>query len=946
MNAASSNPASEASARLLEVVRGLWVESHPGRPPPVFGLDARLDRDLGLDSLHRVELALRLERVFERRLADDTLARAERLADLLDALTGATGQDVAPAGPATSAPTAIAGEPREAATLLDVLAWHVARHPERRHVSFLASDTQTETLAYGELDRRARATAAGLQRLGLEPGRAVALMLPSSLEFFVAYCGILLAGGVPVPIYPPLRPSQLEEHLRRQAGILANCRAVVLVTVPEAKLVSRLLQAELTGLGHVVTPAELEAASGPLRAHPAGPGDIAFIQYTSGSTGSPKGVVLTHANLLANVRAMGEAAGARSEDVFVSWLPLYHDMGLIGAWMSSLYFGLHLVLMSPLSFLARPSRWLWAIHRHRGTVSAAPNFAYELCASRVEEREMEGLDLSSWRWAFNGAEAVSAETLERFAGRFAAHGLDAGALAPVYGLAECALDLTFPLDRRGVLVDHVDREALMHAGRAEPVPPEHPQALKVVACGKALPGYGLRIADGEGGELPERRQGRILFRGPSATSGYFDNAEATAALFEGEWLDSGDLGYLAEGELHVTGRSKDVIIRAGHNVHPYELEAAVGEVPGVRKGCVAVFGVPGASGTERMVVVAETRETEPGERERMRREIERLSGELTGSAAEEVVLAAPHAVLKTSSGKIRRAATREAYLQGALGGGRRALWLQVTRLALRGARVRARQALLEAARWSYAAWAWTVFGLVGALGLLGTVLVPGVPRRRRLAGRLARLAAAATAVRIDTGGMHALAPGRGVIAVANHASYLDALVLLAVLPDHLAFVAKGEFRDQPVMRRLLEAVGARFVERFDAARGVEDARALSEGLAGGESLLFFPEGTFQRRPGVLPFRMGAFVLACGRGLPVVPIGLRGTREMLPADVWRPRPGRVSVSVGEPCLPSGQDWSAAVALRETARASVIALCGEPDGALAAPGPGAAFGQPSS
>ncbi|MEK7738192.1 MAG: AMP-binding protein, partial [Pseudomonadota bacterium] len=339
----------------------------------------------------------------------------------------------------------------------------------------LHGEEEAETLGYGELLSAAEAVAHGLLRRGLAAGATVAIMLPSGPDFFRAFFGALLAGGVPVPLYPPARASQIEEHLGRQAGILESCQASFLLVTAEVRLPGRLLQARVEGLSQVLTLVELVKPAEPMTDQPApalpplAAHDTAFLQYTSGSTGDPKGVVLSHANLLANIRAWSRAIALSPTDVVVSWLPLYHDMGLIGAWLGSLYNGLPLVLMSPLDFLARPQRWLWAIHRYRGTVSAAPNFAYEMCARRIPDEELAGLDLSCWRLAANGAEPVSDQTLTRFAERFAPYGFSAAALAPVYGLAECTVGLAVPPPGRGARIERVERARLEDDGLAVPV---------------------------------------------------------------------------------------------------------------------------------------------------------------------------------------------------------------------------------------------------------------------------------------------------------------------------------------------------------------------------------------------------------------------------------------------------------------------------------------------
>ncbi|HSH13475.1 MAG TPA: AMP-binding protein [Desulfurivibrionaceae bacterium] len=930
---------------VLAIVDQLVREVHPVSHAQMhITLDSSFDRDLGLDSLTRVELLSRVEKSFQVALPERVLATAETPRDLLRVLETAGGAPPVPAGgvglPAQPVPAGSASAPVTAATLGEVLRYHAENHPERLHIRLYRDEDEGETITYGELWREASTLAAGLQHLGLAVGEAVLIMLPTGREYFLTFAGILLAGGVPVPLYPPGRAKQIEEHLRRHAAIAANCLARMMVTMPEAVPFARLMHQQVPTLARVATAAEILAAGREQPLHPPhlSAGDTAFLQYTSGSTGMPKGVVLSHANLLANIRAMGRAAAVSSADVFVSWLPLYHDMGLIGAWLGSLYYACPLVIMSPLTFLARPLRWLTAISRFGGTLSAGPNFAYELCRRRITEEELAGLDLSSWRCAFNGAEAVSPATIAGFSARFAGCGFAPTAMMPVYGLAESSVGLAFPPLGRGVRIEQLDRARLMTKGVAEPAAPDDPAPLTLAACGLPLPGHQIRIVDRNDRELPDRQEGQVQFLGPSSTSGYFRNPEQTRALFHGPWLDSGDLGYLADGELFITGRSKDIIIKAGRNIYPMELEEAVGELAGIRRGNVAVFGGTDLrSGSERLVVLAETRKRRPEELADLRSAINTIVSDLTGSAPDEVVLAPPNTVPKTSSGKIRRRASRDLYEKGEIGRPGRPVWLQLAGFVLAGSGTRLRQGWRQLGILAYAAYCWLLFGLAAPFSCLAVALLPTLASRWRFNRALVRLAFRLAGLGIKVEGLGNL-PGPGVpcVLAVNHASYLDALILAGALPYPFAFVAKAELRGHRLLRWLLPRLGVVFVERFAKEKGAEDSQRLGALAGSGRSLLFFVEGTFMRMPGLLPFRLGAFETAIQGGRPMVPVAIRGSRPVLRGDTWFPRRGRLRVIIGEPVdslavrgQAAGDRWRASLVLRDQVRSWLLTHTGEPD-----------------
>ncbi len=980
----------ETAEALLSVLQTLVDELHPGRSLTAISLDSTLDKDLGLDSLGRVELMHRIERRFDMIPPENLFAEAETPRDLLRALLQASPAD----GRQESVEFAnlmlggVQSFPNHAETLVDALEWHNSRHPDRPHIRFYSDNDEGLTLTYHQLHTEAVKVASGLQNAGLQPGQMVAIMLPTGPGYFFSFIGVLLAGGVPVPMYPPSRMSQLEEHLRRCVAILDNCAAPMMITVPEGKRHAKLLCSLAGSLSQLVSVEELSGTINSRSAkgdgntvelsrhsgmdrrnlgyrdvlgpdHPWNLGsgdpcrndehqlnltglprncDIAFLQYTSGSTGSPKGVILTHANLLANIRAMGVAVGVRPDDVFVSWLPLYHDMGLIGAWLGSLYHAIPLVVMPPLSFISRPQRWLHAIHRYRGTLSAAPNFGYEICLRRLEEKDTAGLDLSCWRAAFNGAEAVVPETAERFIERYKPQGFRAEAMMPVYGLAESSVGLGFPPLERGLLIDRIQREAFSRQGLATPADAQDQSVLRFVGCGQPLPGHQIRVVDEAGRELPERRQGSIEFRGPSSTSGYYRNSGQTRALFDGDWLKTGDLGYISGGELFVTGRHKDLVIRAGRNIYPQEVEQTVSEIEGVRKSCVAVFGcIDPTTGTERLIVLAETRRLELQVSEALRSQINSAVTSLLGEPPDDIVLAPPGSVLKTSSGKVRRAAIRELYERGEIGKSRHSTWLNVVGLLMESWLAKTRRSIIKSGEWFFAVYAWSFFALLAPAVWVSAVTLPTLNLRWQAMRMCIRWLQRATGTPVSLAGLENLPPeGQAFVLVANHSSYLDVYALTAALPRRLVFVAKAELGRNKLLGPALRGIGTEFVERFEAEKGVKDAKRLVGTLKQGNPLVFFPEGTFTRRPGLMPFHLGAFAAAIEAGVPVIPVALRGTRSMLRGESWFPRKGIISVTIGKPCHPSlimqengGDAWKAAIQLRDLAREHILRHIGEPD-----------------
>jgi 1-acyl-sn-glycerol-3-phosphate acyltransferase len=962
--------------RVLEVIRVLLDELGSQGALPMLNSASQLDRDLGLGSLERVELLARLETAFHMRLPDGVASEANTPEDLARAILTAPGTAVETleAGSALRAAVTVEKFDRadagvfSAETLMDVLRYRAVEDAERAHLLITEDGDAGErslTLTFGQLYAAGNRCAAELARRGVPAGGRVALMLPTSRAFFVSYAGILLAGAVPVPIYPPFRADRIEEYAARQSAILNNAEVCLLLTFRRAEAVAKLLRPGVPSLTAVADAEKLiEAAD---KAPPPSPGvsplhvtgsrarkgsDIALLQYTSGSTGDPKGVVLTHANLLANMRAIGEAVQLGPNDVGISWLPLYHDMGLIGAWLTLLHYGIPLAVLSPLAFLTRPERWLQAFHKHRGTITAAPNFAYELCVRKIADKDIQGVDLSSWRAALNGAEPVNPETLERFAERFRSYGFRREAQLPVYGLAEAALGVTIPPLGRGPLVDRVQREAFTAEGRALPAASADETAIAFVSSGGPLPRHEVQIVDEIGEEVQDRTEGFLWFRGPSATSGYYRNPKATEALLphgpatspgEYAWVNSGDRAYRADGEIYVTGRVKDIIIKGGRNLYPHEVEELAARADGIRKGCIVAFGLRDeATGTEKLVVVAETRERETARRASLASAVTDLVSRGLGLPPDRVELIPPGSIPKTSSGKLRREETKQLYLAGTLSASRAPAWLQIARLGSSGAWHNLSRELLAGVKRGLEILYGVYFGVVFLLWIVPSWVLVQFIRDRRKAGRFtsSALKMLFAVIRCDVrvvGKEHMETPGAKIYA-SNHTSYFDVLPLMLGLGVPYRFVAKMEVAHMPFIGTFLKQMGHLKFNRTDPESRLRQAQEMEEVLRNGESVFVFPEGTFTGEDGVRPFQLGAFKAAVVTGAPIIPVSLAGTRRFLREGTYLPRPTSVTITLSPPIYPSApanknnssdsSDWHELIRLRDATRDAIVRYSGEP------------------
>lgn len=801
--------------QVMEIVRELLLQQGKERAAANLKPNSSFERDLGLASLDLVELMVRCEQKLELELPDEIAEQADTPAGWAKAIQQGTQEKSAESVYRIVPPSGvIAPEPVAAETLVDVLRWHVEQTPGKTHIHLLEAGAGRGITCSQILDG-AEAVARGLLAQGVERGAAVAILLPTGEEFLHAFFGIVLAGAIPLPLFPPADVTRLTEYMERQANLLSKTNARFLIAFEQVRSLARMLRVSvpgITGVAQVDTLRELGSRT--QRKLPA-PHETAILQLTSGTTGDAKAIPLTHANVLADIRGIGRRVGVNGHDAVVSWLPLSSDLGLVGCWLFAMYYGIPLTLLSPKEFFERPETWFWAIHDSRGTLSAAPNFSYEMCARRLPMSAVEGVDLSCWRMAVNAGENVMGETIEHFTRRFAPIGFRPEAMAPGYGLAEAGVALALSDPGAGPWCD----------------------ADGFYSVGRPLEGAEVRI-----------HNGHVQFRAAS---------QSPSVRGEDGWTDSGDLGYLtADGRLVVTGRSKDVIVRKGRTISPQQVEAAALQATGVRAGSAAAIGVKDtATGSERLVVIVESLAENSSDQRRVGEGVRRSVEAALGEPPDEVFVIPPGTLPKTANGKLRRGEAIEHYRRRSLGREGRAPAVEMAALWQRNFGALAAAGLK---RWLRTATQRIRFGAARATARIGGWLISTFNKP----GWTASFARTALSLAGRRAVLEGALPAAGCLVVANRCGHPDPVALAACLPRRVTLAGSESLHG-------VLGASESLLHNSIASTHAEMVAALRRG----DVLVLFPDAPIGVAAERCRFRLPALRAAQEAGVPVVPLAM-------------------------------------------------------------------------
>ena len=851
----------EIEDKLIEIAEKFLKEA--GFKHRRVNLENSMQIHLGLGSLARMELLLIIEKVFGIKFSDRTLGEINTLRDAANTIFQRipVEKDIYQTIPQHEDSRV---KVENAKTLIDILLFYGEAEPDRKHV-FFQDEHQETVVTYGKLLNNSLKIARSLFEKGAKPGDRIAMMLPNHPAFLYTFFGILLINGIPVPIYPLLRKEIFETFAQQEAIVLNNAKASFLVTFLKFELFDKLvlsLVPSLIGIHHVDDLMNSENKDVIVKPKES---DYALIQYHSSRTPEVLGALSTHQNILSSIRSMGQLLSITQKDVFVNWTPLYRNHGLIGMWLGSLYYGIPLILMSPYTFLNRPERWLWAMHYANATISGGDDFAYDLCLSKIVPAQIEGLDLSSWRFSIHLAELVQARTLERFYKKFAPYGLKSESFLSIYGWIESSTCIAHSEPGKSPFIDRIQREPFENEGKAIKADIAlESDFLELVSTRNVLPEHAVRIVDDSGNELPNNQEGNLQVKGPFNMKEYYNNKKAAAAIYHGGWWETGDLAYKEGENLYITTHCLDI------------------------KKTYRKFS------------------------------------------------AQKHQALK----KLDRSLYESVFLENEFAAKPSGLLFQRVKNYAYFAAKAILFCLGKILKLIYSIYVLLLF-IVSVPPVFISMWM--IPKKifTKILHYWAKWLFIFAFCPIKVYHKEELYKHKRIIFVANHASYIDTLVFMSILPPETKIVGKQELEKLPVVSTVMRRVGHIFVNRQEFPAGVKKSIETIERTANEYPVLIFPEGTFSPAPGLRPFKFGAFKIAAEKHLPVLPVATQGTRSVLKEGEFLIKPRIIKVYVGEPLLSQGHEWQEFNRLKEEARDFIAGHCGELSLDLIVAGKGAAM-----
>ncbi len=816
---------------LLPITKAFLRESKAENCDYFLSMDDKFEADLGLGSLERLELFSQIETTLGVKLSPSEISTIQTLRDIVTILARSHGSQSLVVNQCDKATVqAVTIDPSKVTNLRDLLIMYTQRYPNRRHVVLLSGDGSEKEITYAMLYKQAGKISNALTTRGIQTGDHVALLLPSGEDFLYSFLGVIFSGAIPIPICPPESANQVGEYISQAVSILKKSDVRLLVTFGKFQKLAKFFRGFLPHLLGVTTTNDLLKSEFYLPKLKISSSQAAFVQYTYGSAGNFKKIVLTHKNILENIRSILKLFEVTTSDITVSWLPLHHDTDLIVMWLANLYFGSTLVLYSSKNFLSRPESWLWTIHKYRATISAGPNFAYEICINKINDNTLLGLDLSSWRIAGNISEMVCAQTLKRFSEKFSQYGFKSKALTNVYVLSEGAILMCAGSILEDQKIDRIASHEFHQKNIAKPIFEREKKYYEFVSCGSPIDNYQIRIVDEENTCLPERNIGMVHCKVRSMMCEYYRDQAVSEKVFHGGWIDTGDLGYLAEGELYITGRRKDIITKEGKNYYPTEIEDIITMYSDLNFGQVVVFSsVENLSGIKKILAIVESKNNDKNSHKILKKQICQIVVKCLGFSLDDILIVTENVLPKTTNGKLRRYVCGEIYSQKNIRKIKNNIIIKLFNIYVRCFIAKTKKILTLCLRFFYTIYLFLVLISMASLTYIA-IRFFNRDNGEKIIKTASKITLRASFCSIEIDGINHIKSKKNMIFVSNHASYIDVLVLVAFLPGHFCYVAKSELKKSYFLRKILKTLEIVYVDRVDFSKTKFQLKQISKSI--------------------------------------------------------------------------------------------------------------------